>query len=189
MLLTSWLRMGVLSGLSLSMSNGIVCFVLWFVKYFVPPMVANASPLLVSGSHPIDRGRLFIDGRPLLGPGKTVEGFVTGVLMALFSSMLVSVFVGDEYFVPYGFIGGVVGLLGDMVASFFKRRLGLRRGDPLPIVDQLDFAFSASLFYWLVDPGFVSRPVFIVYGFVIILALHIVTNNIAYYMGVKDRRW
>ncbi len=178
-----------MNGLSPSSNVFILCFVLWFIRYYVPPMIANASPLLVNGSHPIDGGRVFIDGKPLLGPGKTVEGFITGALMALFSSMLVSVIVGDEYFVPYGFIGGVIGLLGDIAASFFKRRLGLKRGDPLPIVDQLDFVVASTLFYWLVDPGFASRPLFVLYAFIIILVLHVVTNNIAYYMGVKDRRW
>ena len=31
-------------------------------------------------------------------------------------------------------------LFGDMFMSFFKRRIGLKRGAPLPVVDQLDCA-------------------------------------------------
>jgi CDP-2,3-bis-(O-geranylgeranyl)-sn-glycerol synthase len=80
-------------------------------------------------------------------------------------------------------------LFGDIIGSFIKRRFGLKRGDPAPVLDQVDFALMASLYYWFTRSGFAGEPYFILYSLLLILFLHILTNNIAYYLGVKDRRW
>lgn len=168
--------------------DAVLSFMEWFLKYFLPPMIANASPVLLRGGRPVDGERRFIDGKPLLGPGKTWQGVIIGVYMGTLSSLPISVYLESIIHMVNGFAASISALLGDMIGSFIKRRLGIPRGEPLPFLDQLDFALTASLYYWLVDPGF-RRPDYLFYSLLLVLVLHITTNNVAYVLGVKDRRW
>ncbi len=163
-------------------------FIEWFLIYYTAPMVANASPVLVSGSRLIDGGRYWRDGYPVFGPGKTWDGFFIGVFMGWLSSIPVYFYTLNPFFLVVSVFAAVSALLGDLAGSFIKRRLGIRRGDPAPVLDQLDFALMASLYYWFVSPGF-RRIDYILYSLLVILFLHVMTNNIAYFLGVKDRRW
>ena len=83
-------------------------------------------------------------------------------------------------------------LFGDMFKSFFKRRMGLKRGASLPLVDQLDFVVGAWVFTYLVAPEwFVSNFTRDVMLTVIIVTplLHLTTNIIGYLIGVKKEPW
>jgi CDP-2,3-bis-(O-geranylgeranyl)-sn-glycerol synthase len=70
--------------------------------------------------------------------------------------------------------------------------MGLKRGAPLPVIDQLDFVMGALLFAYLASPYWFSEQ----FTFKIILViliitplLHLVTNIIGYFMGVKKEPW
>ncbi|MHC1590729.1 MAG: CDP-2,3-bis-(O-geranylgeranyl)-sn-glycerol synthase [Candidatus Helarchaeales archaeon] len=57
---------------------------------FAPAFVANAG-MTIAGtikrtSHPIDFGKNFIDGQRLFGEGKTIEGFVGGIIIGILVS-------------------------------------------------------------------------------------------------------
>ena len=45
-----------------------------------------------------------------------------------------------------GFLLGFGALLGDALGSFIKRRMGIGRGKPAPILDQIDFLIVATCF-------------------------------------------
>ncbi|MEM4865043.1 MAG: CDP-archaeol synthase, partial [Acidilobaceae archaeon] len=47
--------------------------------FILPAMFANAIPVVFKGTRPIDGGRLFLDGRRILGDGKTWEGLMSGI--------------------------------------------------------------------------------------------------------------
>ena len=80
-------------------------------------------------------------------------------------------------------------MVGDISASFLKRRTGRERGAAFPVVDQLDFVAGAIVCAALLDFGWVvdifTLPVL---GVVIVLTpgLHVATNGIAYALGLKD---
>ncbi len=161
----------------------------WLVKFYIPVMVANGTPVLVKGVFRIDSGRAFVDRRPLLGSNKTWEGLLIGVTYAFVASSLISI-VFDNPFYIIGGLAGLFGLLGDLAGAFLKRRLGIKPGDPLPVVDQLDFVTFSTLFYLAVGfEEFAENPGYIISTFLLILLLHVAANNLAYYMGLKDRRW
>ncbi len=165
-------------------------FVLWFLKYFLPPMIANASPLLVNGRHRIDFGKNFIDGRPILGKSKTWEGLIVGVYMGGITALALSIILNDISLILVGLGASFSALMGDMVGSFIKRRVGLESGAPFPFLDQLDFALMTILYYYIIGYNEVLLRIdFIIYSLILILILHIVTNNIAYYIGIKSTRW
>lgn len=88
-------------------------------------LLANGAPLIArewfGWIHPIplDGGRHFPDGRPLLGPTKTLRGIVASVLLTALASWLIG--LGWQT----GALIGLFAMLGDLTSSFIKRRLGL----------------------------------------------------------------
>ena len=100
-------------------------------------LVVNGAPQLTSlllGSRmarPLDGGRRFRDGKPLLGAHKTWRGlFVSVVSGALFGWLL--------GFGPLlGTLAGLAAMLGDCATSFAKRRLDRLSGAEVAGLDQL----------------------------------------------------
>lgn len=166
-------------------------------------MVANASPVLSKGSHPIDHGRLYRDGNRLFGDGKTYEGLVTGLIAGSSVAVIESTFT--SYPIEWAITGSFMAagaLLGDLFGAFIKRRLGMKRGAPAPLLDQLDFVLGAYLFGIMInfvltgqasvfgdtlDPALQLRIVET--SLYLIPALHVATNVGAYVLGLKDHPW
>jgi CDP-2,3-bis-(O-geranylgeranyl)-sn-glycerol synthase len=92
----------------------------------------NLGAVLFAGTTPLDQGRTLRDGRRLLGAGKTVCGAAGGLLVAVAAGCAAGV-----YF-PFALLVATGALLGDLVGSFVKRRLGWARGEPVLFLDQLD---------------------------------------------------
>ncbi|MFH1420418.1 MAG: CDP-2,3-bis-(O-geranylgeranyl)-sn-glycerol synthase, partial [Candidatus Aenigmatarchaeota archaeon] len=147
---------------------------------------ANAFPPLVRGKHPIDGGKKF-RGKRLLGHGKTIEGTIGGILFGMIIGMIQIYFQNDvtNYIaVPVLTIQMVVlmcvgALLGDIIGSFIKRRLGLKRGQSAPLMDQLGFVVVALL---LVSSIYVPAWEIVVFLLVITPIVHLVANILGYDM-------
>lgn len=180
------------------------------VWLMLPAYIPNPMAAVLGGGKPIDGGKKMADGRRILGDGKTYRGLLTGIFFGMVvgllqmyylskSTTLFSVelpsFAGNSLSasaVIVIFTLAFGSLFGDMFMSFFKRRLGLKRGAPLPGIDQLDFVFGAWLLTYIVSPGwFISNftiPVIIVL-LVLTPVLHLSTNIIGYFIGVKNEPW
>lgn len=163
-------------------------FLLWFIKHYLPPMVANASPVLVKGEHRIDRGANFIDGKPVFGSNKTWEGLLMGILGSYVAGSTLGLVLDDLFYPLLSLGAGVSALLGDLVGAFVKRRLGLKPGEPLIPLDQLDFALASTLYYALCIKGFAENYTYIALSLALIFVLHVATNFIAYLMGLKQSK-
>jgi CDP-2,3-bis-(O-geranylgeranyl)-sn-glycerol synthase len=83
-------------------------------------------------------------------------------------------------------------MLGDILASFAKRRLNRERGAAVPGLDQLDFLVVALGLTalvatdWFVDVFWVERLLVVL---VATPLLHVSTNYIAFRAGLKDVPW
>ncbi len=161
--------------------------VAYVVCYYLPAMVANASPVFVAKGTPVDGGRKFVDGRRLLGDGKTWEGLTLGLLFGTTTAAVESSVLGRVELFLWGALAALGALVGDMVSSFFKRRIGLRRGAPMPLVDQLDFYVGATLF--MVAGGWKPKWEYVAFGALLIVVLHKLTNSLAYRLRLKDVPW
>lgn len=180
------------------------------VWLMLPAYIPNPMAAVLGGGKPIDGGKTMADGRRILGDGKTYRGLLAGIFFGMVmgllqmyylskSTTLFSVelpsFAGNSVN-PSGLIViftlAVGSLFGDMFMSFFKRRLGLKRGAPLPVIDQLDFVIGAWLLTYLVSPVWFTAnftlPVIIVL-LVLTPVLHLSTNIIGYFIGVKNEPW
>ncbi len=157
----------------------------------VPAMVANGSPVVISAflvrrgyrPHPIDGCRRFIDGRRILGDGKTFEGFIGGVLAGGLAGFILGIPLRVAVdFTLLGMLLGAGALIGDMIGSFIKRRLRIERGQHAPLLDEVDFYLGALLFLCLYMgcPGLIQT----ILVMIIIIILHYSTNQMA--RGMKS---
>ena len=149
---------------------------LWWI---LPAYAANSMPVLFGGGKPLDFGKKFSDGRRVLGSGKTIRGTVVGFVLG----SLVGVVGGRP---EIGILLAAGAIFGDAVASFFKRRLGFERGQPLFVVDQLDFVLGALLFASAVE---VPRLALLVVILIITPAIHLLANWGAYVFKIKKVPW
>jgi CDP-2,3-bis-(O-geranylgeranyl)-sn-glycerol synthase len=167
----------------------------------LPAYIPNNVAVLAGGGPPIDGGREF-RGTRLLGDGKTWRGTAVGIGAGVLVGLLLNA-VQDSVVATLGLplpeftLAAIVALsagamLGDIAASFLKRRSGRRRGSPFPVLDQLDFVVVALLLAAVADPAWFGA-VFTVPVLVVVLlltpALHVSTNAIAYWLGLKDEPW
>lgn len=164
----------------------------------IPAYVANAAAPFSGGKRRIDFGRDFF-GREFLGAGKTWEGLSLAVLLGTFCGWIEV--AARPHLNPIALQNGfslqfltltvvfsiaLGAMLGDIVASFFKRRLGFKRGESAPLLDQLDFLLggflAASLF---VPVSLLSVAIFVI----ITPAVHYLSNYIGYKTGISDVPW
>ena len=155
--------------------------------YFIfPAYCANVAPVIFGGGRPIDAGKTFLNGKPLLGPHKTLRGFSAGLLIGTLVGCLQHLLTPEEAPILLGFVLSLGALVGDLIESFIKRRLNLPPGSSLPVADQLDFVVGALLFSLLV-----SSPPLSVLLIVLIVTppIHLLTNILAYLLGIKKNWW
>ncbi|MEX1033357.1 MAG: CDP-archaeol synthase [Cellvibrionaceae bacterium] len=108
-------------------------------------IVANGSPLLVGNllgriaDRPIDADLCFVDGQPLLGATKTWRGLLSSLLLTSLCAWLLGL----------GWLAGLVvaggAMLGDLISSFIKRRLGMASSTKAIGLDQLPEALIPAL--------------------------------------------
>lgn len=152
---------------------------------FLPAWVANASPLAISKfvpeglRKPIDLGKSMADGNRILGDGKTFAGFVFGVLAGTATGAL----QGNA---ALGAMLGLGAMVGDTVGSFVRRRLGAKRGEDVPVLNQLDFVAGALLFGSAMRGWSLAEIAAIC---IITVPMHRLTNWVAYKLGIKEEPW
>jgi len=96
---------------------------------------------------------------PKISPKKTIEGSVGGIIGSIAVCGLFGYFFAGEYFVHCLIIGGLAGIVsqfGDLTASVFKRKMGIKDyGNLIPghggILDRFDsLLFTAPLVYYYI---------------------------------------
>ncbi len=145
----------------------------------MPAFIANSAPVLARGRHPMDFGKSMGDGRRVLGDGKTFEGFLAGLSLGT----LAGAFFGYPL---HSFLLALGALSGDLIGAFVKRRVGIERGQPAPLLDQLDFVAGALLFLYPVYQVTIEQVIFIA---AVTPPIHLATNYIAYRLGLKKYPW
>ena len=171
-----------------------IIIALWLM---LPAYLPNPCAAFFGRGLAIDFGRNFTDERRILGDGKTYIGFFAGSAAGIMIGLIQMGIVSHYPFFPLFtlkaiFCLSIGSLLGDLGMSFVKRRIGLERGAPFPIADQLDFVAGAWLLTFLVErEWFVSNfTIWIMITILIITPImHRITNIIGYKLGKKDVPW
>ncbi len=156
-----------------------------------PAYMANGMPLLLGGvpRHAVDRGLSLPDGERVFGDGKTMEGLAVGISFGVLTGLAEGIITGRlGFYLLAGFALGLGAMLGDLVGSFIKRRLKMKWGKPLPLMDQLSFLAGALLVYGLILPDWPTLPQLAVLV-TATLILHVSTNLFAFIFGLKHVPW
>ncbi|MBI3336890.1 CDP-archaeol synthase [Candidatus Peregrinibacteria bacterium] len=166
------------------------------IYFFAPVYMANMAPVFAARLR-------WPGGRPvavsLLGSHKTVRGFYAGILGAFLvlviqnglwrSSMLVDITLlhyGSHSILLLALLLGGGAMIGDMVGSFFKRRMGIPAGGCSMPLDQLDYVVGALLFVLpVVGIPWANIAVLLV----LTPFLHIGVNIVGFWMGLKEVWW
>lgn len=179
---------------------GLINHFLTMIAFLVPPMIANGAAVITRRFKgvfhggdvtltPIDGGRTW-RGKRLLGDHKTWDGFFFGSLSGVVVGEAVALgayLLGWREAVllavtaPYT---SIAALTGDLVSSFLKRRIGLRPGAPLPLLDQLTFYLLAVIV--LLAVGFEMTLGDVVVVALLMYSLHVMTNCLAKMCGLKE---
>ena len=174
----------------------IIAVIIKAVWLMLPAYIANPTAVVFGGGTPIDFGKNWRDGRRILGDGKTFRGLFGGVACGVIIGLLQRQATASDIFIVPSITAVIAlslgALLGDIVKSFFKRRLGFERGAKLPLIDQLDFVAGAWVLTYLFDPQwFNDNFTFWIIITVLVLTpvLHRLTNIIGYYIKVKKEPW
>lgn len=146
--------------------------------------VANGAPILATWllgdrwNAPLDSGLRFTDGRPLLGPRKTLRGLVTAVLATAVAAPLLGI--------PMA-LGGIIGsvaMAGDALSSFVKRRMDIAPSGQAAGLDQI----PEALFPLLAVRGALDLSLLQILG--VVVAFFVLEQPVArlcYRLGIRNR--
>ncbi|QEL27175.1 CDP-archaeol synthase (plasmid) [Bosea sp. F3-2] len=127
---------------------------------------------------PIDLDFKLPDGKAILGPGKTIRG----LLVAVIATMLAAFVLGLS--VSIGLALGATSMLGDLIASFIKRRLGLRPHAQAFGLDQIPEALLPLLV--LQDRlGLSAIDIGVIVG--AFTAVEVILSRLLFRLGIRER--
>jgi len=176
--------------------------ILQAVYLMTPAYMANMAPVFFRSvnffNYPLDFNKTYRD-QPLLGPHKTFRGLFGGTLLGIIAAFLqhllkthdIAVFLqppGLDYS-NWFWLGSLLGsgaLVGDAVKSCFKRRIRIKPGERFLPWDQLDFVLGSLIFVRFVYA--VPFSIFLI-AIAASFLLHIVTNHIGFYLGIRGEKW
>lgn len=147
-------------------------------------LVANGTPVVLArvlgdvGARPIDGGRRWRDGRPLLGRSKTWRGLAGAVVATTAAGWVLGV-------APWLAAAiAVTALVGDMASSFTKRRLAIASSGQALGLDQV----PESLLPALVAAGPLGLGVVDVVAVTVIFFVgELALSQILYRLKIRDR--
>ncbi|MDI6806497.1 MAG: CDP-archaeol synthase [Candidatus Aenigmarchaeota archaeon] len=171
---------------------GILLFPLYIANSFA--FLSSKIKFLKFLAVPIDLNKKWFDRRRILGQNKTLRGCIFGILGGLTSIIIFvsseavnfSIYSSMEEAIEIGLALGFGAIIGDMVKSFFKRRVGKGVGENWFPFDQVDFLLGALAFVYL----FKFIPLLLVVILIPVTILtHVVFNILAFYIRIKRVPW
>lgn len=147
-------------------------------------VIANGVPVVATavcgdwGAHPLDGGRVLADGHRVLGDSKTWRGVLLSPLATGASAALLGLPVG------VGVVVGVGAMLGDLLSSFAKRRLGVPSSGMMLGLDQIPETLLPLLA--VADRFALTWPTigWMVVGFAV---LELGLSPVFYRLGIRNR--
>jgi CDP-2,3-bis-(O-geranylgeranyl)-sn-glycerol synthase len=179
----------------------IFLFIIQAVWFLLPAYLANTIPVFVRKlkilDQPVDFNIKFRK-KPLFGKNKTFRGFFfgtsAGIITVVFQAAIYDdsawirsislINYNDQSAVFLGFLLGFGALLGDLIESFFKRRVNIAPGQSWIFFDQSDYVIGAFALSAIIVN--VKLEVMIA-GIIISIVLHFISNVIGYYIGVREK--
>lgn len=169
----------------------------------IPAYLANMAPVLTKDwfkplAKPIDLNTK-LKTHYIFGKNKTFRGLIFAVLFGIFSALIQHLlyyrfeffrsisFLDYSNWLLFGFLMGFGAIIGDLVESFFKRRLDIKSGSRFFPWDQIDFVLGSLLLTFFFLPE--NKITLIAVIIVISIVLHITINHIGFYLRLRNTKW
>ena len=172
--------------------------ILKLIYLLLPAALANMTPRLMTpllsrlALTPIDFGWQF-RGKPIFGSHKTWGGLLLGIMAALLTGylqFLLYPYLRSVALLDYsnwsiiGLLLGSGAMAGDLIKSFFKRRMDIKPGQHWVPFDELDFAAGAIIFLSPVYfPGWIDALLILAISFL----GHILINLLGFYLNIRRK--
>ena len=168
-------------------------FLIELTLFILPAYFANASPVIFGGGGDALDFNIMFEGERLLGKGKTIRGFVSGLITGFAVGIVIALQPFYPFNLPFlvkvkiGFLLSLGALTGDLFGSFVKRRMHLKSGSPSFLLDQLPFIFFALIFAYTYT--FSLSVTAWLYLIILSISLHVIFNWLANKIGLKKVPW
>ena len=158
---------------------------MWLVAQLLALLtIANGTPVIAAKvfgntlAGPVDGNVAFLDGRPIFGPSKTLRGVLLSILVTTAFAPL----IGLER--KIGALVAFAAMIGDLLSSFLKRRLGLFASSQSIGLDQV----PESLLPLLACRFLLPVTIFdVVLATVIFLVGALVLSRVLFKLHIRDR--
>jgi CDP-2,3-bis-(O-geranylgeranyl)-sn-glycerol synthase len=154
------------------------------LQFVVLLTLANGTPVIAQRllgkflNQPLDGGALFFDGQPFFGPSKTIRGVILSVLI----TTGIAPAIGLEW--KIGLIAATAAMAGDLLSSFWKRRLKMPPSSRATGLDQI----LECLFPALACQSILGLTIIDVASVVFIFVVgEMVLSSLLFKWGVRDR--
>jgi len=147
-------------------------------------VVANGTPVMAAKvfgnalAMPVDGNVPFVDGRPFFGPSKTIRG----ILLSILATTAVAPLIALDWKV--GALVAIAAMIGDLISSFLKRRLGLFASSRFVGLDQIPESLLPLFVCWFFLP---LTIIDIALATVIFLVAALLFSRILFKLRVRDR--
>lgn len=128
----------------------------------LPAMIANMTPVLLKinlWSNPINE--------EIFGKNKTWRGFIGAIIIGTFSYFLLVKFNLIEsvdnliFILLIGFLFSFGAIGGDLIKSYFKRKIGIKAGESFTPWDQIDYILGVILLTYFIYQYSFSQIIFL----------------------------
>ena len=163
--------------------------ILEVLYFFAPAGIANMMPVLVRKIPILEKAV----SNQYFGKNKTWRGIVFAILGGMLTVSIQRLIGWDLSFFSYsesnfllvGFLLGLGAIVGDLVESYFKRKVGKKPGESWLPWDQLDFIFGGVLFVWFYVEISLLFILIVCLGYFL---LHLITNFIGYLLKLRKAK-
>ena len=133
------------------------------IYFLLPAAAANIMPVIVKNSfkfldYPIDFKKKLFDKKRILGDHKTFRGLIFAIIVAVIISIIQRLLYKNYLFnaislinyeeiniLIFGILTGIAVMFGDSLGSFVKRRMNVKPGETLPLIDQIGSAIGIGI--------------------------------------------
>ncbi|MBD3208745.1 MAG: CDP-archaeol synthase [Candidatus Nealsonbacteria bacterium] len=184
-----------------------VNFILSCLYFFLPAYFTNMTPPLAKKlgilkflDKPVDFKMKF-KGKRVFGSHKTWRGILAGLILGTTVAFIQSLLytfpsIQDISFFNYqqinvlffGLLMSGGALVGDLMNSFLKRRVGIKPGGKFLPLDQTNYVIGAGLFLTLFGEIDISILVWVTL-FTLTFFIHIIFNRLGYHLNIHQAKW
>lgn len=147
-------------------------------------IIANGAPIILRAlmghrlDFAIDSGYRLPDNNPLFGSSKTWRGVIGAVIFTSIGAILLG------YSALTGAQIAIYAVLGDVLSSFIKRRLGMASSSMAPLLDQVpESLLPAVMLMETFDLGFQSIIILVC----MFIVLELILSGIFFKLGIRKR--